>query len=113
MRGEGWLRRLAAGALLLGFWACLNPETDTFPTAREGRAGSGPTAASAGAGGSAASYPNVEGNVGAPTDSPAGGAAGSGMGSAGTPAPGANPDAGGGVPDSGAGDAGEETSDAG
>lgn len=99
--------RLAVGALLwLGVWACLNPETDDFPTA-DGSGGSADSAGNApvpGAQGGSNAFGGGSGGASAGGNA-ASGAAGSGAagaaGSAGMEAP---PD--GGVPDAGTADAG-------
>ncbi|MEY2933087.1 MAG: hypothetical protein RL033_3836 [Pseudomonadota bacterium] len=110
--------RLTAVALaLLGVWACLNPETDDFPTAN-GSGGSGeptgvaPDNSSGGSGGSSSGA--FGGGAGS-------GAAGSAASNAGSGAAGAAGAAGapseapvdGGVPDAGVVDAGGSVSDGG
>jgi hypothetical protein len=110
-------RRLLAGALaLLALWACLNPETDDFPTA-DGTGGSatGVVPGNGQGGGSGAldgSGGGAPTGVGGSSMGNAGSAGTSAGGSGGAEAPPASgPD--GGVPDAGAADAGGQVSDAG
>lgn len=103
-------RVAAAGALsALGVWACLNPETDDFPTYDVSAGGSGATAVDPNNGGSTFSGEGAAGGDGA-AGSSVHGSAGGGAGGPSRPQDmGNGPDAG--APDAGSGDAG--SSDAG
>ncbi|MEY4550762.1 MAG: hypothetical protein RL685_6957 [Pseudomonadota bacterium] len=109
-----WL--LTAGALaLLGVWACLNPETDDFPTF-EGSDGSGePTGVAPGSGSGGSGGSGALGG-GAGSSATGSGASNAGSGAAGEAGAGGVPPAapaGGEEPDGGVADAGERVGDGG
>lgn len=108
-----WWTPVAAALVSIGVWACLNPETDDFPTYQDGAGGSGATAADPNAGGSSGEL-NGGSTAGGAGNAPQGAAGGSSPGGAGGPAqPPVDqvPDAG--APDAGPADAGEVVSDGG
>jgi hypothetical protein len=105
-------RWLLGGALaLLGVWACLNPETDDFPTF-EGNDGSGaPTGVVPGGSGGSGAL-----GGGAGSSAMGSGASNAGSGAAGEAGAGGAPPAapaGGEEPDGGVADAGERVGDGG
>lgn len=106
-------RAATAGALVaFGVWACLNPETDDFPTYENGAGGSGATAVDPNGGGTGGAFGDGAGGSGAAGGPATGNAGGSGGTAPSPPAnPGPDPDAG--APDAGPADAGSLVSDAG